>query len=704
MNSYKRTTTAVSASAQRVTPGKVLDLSVSSDTGLASPRTSKRSAAAAWLQSLPAREHADQLDEAPKRRSSRHVDASDLMLCSVETSPNTFVLLNSDHKNGLKRSPYLVSPTHNKALRQSNWSPSNPQSVTASLPPLALPTGSLMELQAEREDSTSPGKKPVHGGPHDWTGTQWLESKVPTVIPVEGSTPTVRAKGPNDLSPKDLAHLDSHHWVETKSGRRAWAEYQLFNDVMAFHPQIVLHVESPASPSLSPRKTPHMSPGNVDSFRASRPRMGSRSNTASSLSRALQQFDLGPAAQDIPEHGTAQTVGPSHPSAPINQSRVVLPLGADERFFNALVNAIRKLLQFLMEQQKDLVRHIEVLRDMIADVASPECNGVDMYEWREVFLLWLECDLFESSREKDRGELSVSATETRFHQYLEELEKQGFLSSHESKLVAGNRLANKMDSWTLQAPPPNNPFKDPRSVQALEHFLRLVMALVSLKRFQRLNIESIRKILKKHGKKTALPASSSISYMAMSPQAHGLLQAASEDAPMPDVDWSQASAGDLLKSLAALAPMSSRAPTQLSMPRILSSLLVKTLLPVLPPVDDYSCLVCTSLAWHPIRLRCGHLFCIRCLVKLQKQGDNHCPLCREIDAVKDADESNYDRRTADYMRLWFPREIEEKTEENKTDRVSQAKTEKKYRRKQRWDRIRGRHTQGDMEHRDCVIS
>lgn len=65
-----------------------------------------------------------------------------------------------------------------------------------------------------------------------------------------------------------------------------------------------------------------------------------------------------------------------------------------------------------------------------------------------------------------------------------------------------------------------------------------------------------------------------------------------------------------------------------SLPRILVQAVGETLLPIIPHVDDYACLICTSIAFKPIRLFCGHLFCVRCLVKMQKRGQGDCPMCR----------------------------------------------------------------------------
>jgi hypothetical protein len=47
-----------------------------------------------------------------------------------------------------------------------------------------------------------------------------------------------------------------------------------------------------------------------------------------------------------------------------------------------------------------------------------------------------------------------------------------------------------------------------------------------------------------------------------------------------------------------------------------------------PNQDDYLCAICTNIAFKLIRLNCTHLFCVRCLVKLQKRGEGNCPMCR----------------------------------------------------------------------------
>lgn len=48
-----------------------------------------------------------------------------------------------------------------------------------------------------------------------------------------------------------------------------------------------------------------------------------------------------------------------------------------------------------------------------------------------------------------------------------------------------------------------------------------------------------------------------------------------------------------------------------SLAQMLVQAVGETVLPIVPHIDDYACVICTSIAFKPIRLRCGHLFCVR---------------------------------------------------------------------------------------------
>lgn len=159
---------------------------------------------------------------------------------------------------------------------------------------------------------------------------------------------------------------------------------------------------------------------------------------------------------------------------------------------------------------------------------------------------------------------------------------------------------------------------------ALNRFYGLNVLILDLKKFQMANAEATRKILKKHEKRTSLPSSVVLPSLALTVRGNE------------------------------------------SLPRVMLCMITETLLPVIPSIDDYSCMICTSIAFKPIRLDCGHLFCVRCLVKMQKKGTpeyGNCPLCRAPTVFK-ADKSNLDIALMNFMKDWFPKEVRIKAREN----------------------------------------
>ncbi len=72
--------------------------------------------------------------------------------------------------------------------------------------------------------------------------------------------------------------------------------------------------------------------------------------------------------------------------------------------------------------------------------------------------------------------------------------------------------------------------------------------------------------------------------------------------------------------------------------KTLSAAVSSQIMSVVPRLDDYLCPICFSIAHRPIRLRCQHIFCIRCLITMQRERKDRCPLCRE-NCVMEADSS-----------------------------------------------------------------
>ncbi|KAI9147892.1 putative RING finger protein [Paramyrothecium foliicola] len=169
-------------------------------------------------------------------------------------------------------------------------------------------------------------------------------------------------------------------------------------------------------------------------------------------------------------------------------------------------------------------------------------------------------------------------------------------------------------------------FKLRESRVAFTRFLNLNASLLTNLQFQELNRLAVYKILKKFDKRTSLGVSAEF-------------------------------------------------PTALRSDRLLTGSIAKdicseisqNLVSVVPQINDYLCPVCFSIAYRPVRLACQHIFCIRCVVKIQRRRERHCPLCR-ADVVMDACLDNLDWDLAKYLKKYFPKEVKEKQHANEVER------------------------------------
>lgn len=314
-----------------------------------------------------------------------------------------------------------------------------------------------------------------------------------------------------------------------------------------------------------------------------------------------------------------------------NTHDLIIPLRSDTAFFQLLNTTLASLAKHLNTVHGGFTSTLQCLADAISATARPTSSSAprsfstysmtvnnaatlrpssgsrntDLYSWREIFQMYVEGEIFESVGERTRGERSVEETETRIKRFEERMQEK------RSKL----KLAGSKD--------------------ALDVFMRMNFFILDLKRFQFANAEATRKILKKHTKRTALPLPSYIISLWNGPLPESPPQAELALLPQPPA----------------------------SLPRLLVQAIGEILLPIVPHVDDYSCLICTSLAFKPIRLGCGHLFCVRCLVKLQKLGKANCPICRAPTVLK-ADRTNVDYALLNFMADWFPLESRAKLNTN----------------------------------------
>lgn len=89
---------------------------------------------------------------------------------------------------------------------------------------------------------------------------------------------------------------------------------------------------------------------------------------------------------------------------------------------------------------------------------------------------------------------------------------------------------------------------------------------------------------------------------------------------------------------------------------------------VVPQLDDFECPVCTSITIKPVRLSCSHVFCVRCLIRLQLAKENHCPICRRENVLQ-ADSTNIDWALLNFLKMYFPKEAREKQKENEREQL-----------------------------------
>ena len=158
---------------------------------------------------------------------------------------------------------------------------------------------------------------------------------------------------------------------------------------------------------------------------------------------------------------------------------------------------------------------------------------------------------------------------------------------------------------------------------ALTRFLRINVKLLRLIKFQEINRTALTKIMKKFDKRTALHTKSSVAL------------ALTKSSPFMVQDLAKATCFTISEEV----------------------------LSIIPQLNDYLCPICFSISWRPVRLGCGHLFCIRCMIVMQREEKDHCPLCRK-EVVMEATERNIDADLVKFLQTNFKAEVKEKQKQN----------------------------------------
>ncbi|KAK7428653.1 hypothetical protein QQZ08_004747 [Neonectria magnoliae] len=278
---------------------------------------------------------------------------------------------------------------------------------------------------------------------------------------------------------------------------------------------------------------------------------------------------------------------------------IEVPLVFDGEFFDILQGDVSNLDALQAEEEEKMKDEIVDLGKEVSQVARPSrFSKNDLTQWRNIFELYLDAEVFFATHELDHGARSSQVALKQLTWFQGQVEKQG--------LAKQFRLAESRAAFT--------------------RFLSLNASLLKNLQFQELNKLAISKILKKFDKRTSLGISKAF------PTA---------------VHSNKLLAGNIARDVCA----------QMS----------QELVSVVPQLNDYLCPVCFSLAYLPIRLDCQHVFCIRCVIKIQRRREKHCPLCR-ADVVMKASTEHLDYELTKYVKKYFPKEAKEKQRANDIER------------------------------------
>lgn len=236
----------------------------------------------------------------------------------------------------------------------------------------------------------------------------------------------------------------------------------------------------------------------------------------------------------------------------------------------------------------------QILRRELKDLESLQLKEQQEIK-QQISLLSHELQELKRSKKK-RAKQEIEAWRKLFELYTE---SEVFNSSHEidagSRDVAHAQKQLKLFTESVMDQRVKRALTSKEGNVAMDRFLKINVDLLRLMRFQEMNRIALSKIMKKFDKQTSLHASAAI--------------------PSTLTDGSVVSQ-DLARSTCYT--------------------IANELLSVIPQVGDYLCPICFSIAYRPVRLSCTHLFCIRCLIVMQREEQGHCPLCR-ADVVMQAD-------------------------------------------------------------------
>ncbi|KAI5964282.1 uncharacterized protein KGF55_002224 [Candida pseudojiufengensis] len=279
-------------------------------------------------------------------------------------------------------------------------------------------------------------------------------------------------------------------------------------------------------------------------------------------------------------------------------------LNSDSKFFKMLDEELNGLDQIRKIEENKIINEIEKISEQI-NISKLKTS--DLYKWRELFKIYLDSEIYFKYNEIDKNQQNNETIIKNLNLFIKNVEKSGILLN----------------------------FKKKSSLVTFNQFISINFQLLKILKFQTINTEALRKILKKFDKQTSLKIQNI--YPKLISSNHIFINNS--------------------KTIA----------------QSICYILTNSLLKKIPQLDDYSCPICMSIAYKPIKLSCNHLFCVRCLVKLKQQNNLNCPMCRRTNAILDADSSNLDLKNMEIMKNMFPIEVREKLRERDKERYRDLK-------------------------------
>lgn len=272
-----------------------------------------------------------------------------------------------------------------------------------------------------------------------------------------------------------------------------------------------------------------------------------------------------------PEEPPVADLGPTAPARVVWKQ---VPLTAAAAFFDVLEPALEELEKIQTSESHRLRSQILALGEEVAEATNPPADS----KTKVVKMSRREMDVWRQL----------------FELYLEQ---PIFFSTHERD--SGKRSYDQAKSQlehfsnTLVRARLASKFRSPASKVAFDNFIAINLDILRIMHFEQIISVAVRKILKKFDKRTALSAS-------------GMYRPSFGSGP-------------LAKSIA----------------QDMCGEISSKILAIVPQIDDYLCPVCCELAWKPVKLGCCNaVFCIRCVILLQRGTDHRCPMCRSASVMQ----------------------------------------------------------------------